>query len=117
MFNVDITGYFPTATPSSITVSSRVFDSAVDFYKARLRARIVPPKRRGLAVLESSYGFQIKIRSSSSMTSSSSSVQLKVPRKAHRMEISLALGYETSSSSGRTVKRVTDAYGVAWVIS
>ncbi len=116
MFNVDITGFFEGAFPSSIPIPARIYTSAVDFYKTKLRARQVHPKRRGSTTLKSDYGFRLHIYSISSSRSTDAAVRLQLPPSVNRHKVAkgLAAGASVKSTTGGL--RVTDPYGVTWTL-
>lgn len=116
MFNVNLTGSFSGAFPSSISVPSGVHKSAVQFYKVRLRARISSWTARSSAVLESGYGFRITIERSSS-SRASSNVRLSLPSSVDRAKLARSLGAGARVRQSRSGYVVTDPYGVTWTLA
>eukprot|EP00171_Calliarthron_tuberculosum_P023927 IDg23927t1 len=116
MFNVNITALFAGAFPGSLLVPANAHKSAIQFYKVRLRARVVKWTARSAAVLESVYGFRICVERSSSARSSSN-VRLSLHPSIDRMRIANALGAGAPVQASRGVMKVTDPYGVTWALA
>ena len=116
MYNVDITGgsLFVGAFPGNIPVAASSYSSAIRHYKTALNGRQQSTGNR--TVLESRYGFRIRIDASRS--ASSASIRLSLPSSANRESVARAL----SGRNGRVVRNrsgivVRDPYGVTWTLS
>eukprot|EP00171_Calliarthron_tuberculosum_P023926 IDg23926t1 len=116
MFNVNITALFAGAFPGSLLVPANTHKSAIQFYRVRLRARVVKWTARSAAVLESVYGFRICVERSSSARSSSS-VRLSLHSSVDRMRIANTLGAGAPVRESRGGIKVTDPYGVIWTLA
>lgn len=115
MFNIGITGTFNGVFPSTVPVGSRSHSAAVRHYKSALRARQLNSSGSRI-VLESSYGFQFRVDSRTSFSSSSSrtSVRLALPSRPIREAVARALGgsHEHRPRVHRTGIIVTDPFGI-----
>ncbi len=124
MFNVDLTGSFAGAFPSTILVPAAKHSAAVRFYKKALRAKqIASGSSKGCTVLESALGFRFRVdarsggSSSSSSSSSRFSVRLSLPPRSDRATVARALasgGYVSHQRSGLVV---TDPFMVTWTLA
>lgn len=116
MFNINITASFSGAYPSSISVSVSAHKSAIQFYKVRLRAKVVSWTSRSAAILDSTYGFRIRIDRSSS-SGAQSSVRLSLHPSVDRLKLAKSLSAGGRVRTSRSGLVVTDPYGVTWTIA
>lgn len=116
MFNIDITA-LSNVNPPTVTVPRAVFNSAVNFYKIKLGARDLTPRGKPYVLLESSYGFQIKVARSSSRNTGGT-VRLSLTRSVDRQRPATGLSANrrpTSNSTGNVLVAV-DPFGIMWRI-
>eukprot|EP00171_Calliarthron_tuberculosum_P002714 IDg2714t1 len=114
MFNFDVTSMFSGAFPGTIQISSTMYTAAVDFYVYRLRAKVTARTSR-YTVLQSAYGFNIRVeRVSSSRVQSS--VRLSLNQSYNRSKIARGLGNGARVKTSRSGLEVVDPYHVKWTI-
>lgn len=116
MFNLDLTGLFAGAVPSSVPVPSPLFDGAVAFYKRKFNVHVIGRPGGGSVNLQSDYGFNIRIYRVSGSQSAGAAVRLMLPPRTNRRTIaaSLALGGARAVKSTRAGLCATDMYYVTW---
>lgn len=109
MFNVNISaGEFAVVT---VTVPHVIYNSAISYYKSKLRAREKQSSRNG-TLLSSAYGFTINVVASNL---SGCRARISIRGDAARLTSTLC--------SGGRLKRVgssvtgTDPYGVTWTVT
>lgn len=116
MFNLNVTGLFSGAYPSSIAIKPDLHKSAVQFYRVQLRARVTSMSIRSTALLVSTYGFQIRIERSSS-SRASKNIRLYLHPFIDREKLASDLGAGAQVKISREGLVVTDPYGVTWILA
>ncbi len=126
MFNVDITGSFSGAHPRTLLIPSHLYNSAVSFYKSKLKARDVSrgagsssrsgSSSRTSVTLESSYGFRFKVEKISSNYSTGGNVRLSLNPSVDKSKVARALANGKKVSQTRSGLVTTDPFGVTWTI-
>ena len=115
MYNVNLTGSFSGVFPSTITISTRSYASAVRHYKSALQARQITSGSR--AVLQSAFGFKFRV-DASSHASSNTSVRLALPSNIGHEAVARALCKRSAKPrKSRAGIVVTDAFGVTWTLA
>ncbi len=114
MFNVNITGTMQGAT-GTLLIPQHLYSSAVNFYKARLYARNITPSGKRYVLLDSSFGFRVKVDKSSSR-STGGSVRLTLSNSSDRKRIARSLSANGRYSERGSTYVTVDPYGVTWTI-
>lgn len=113
MFNVNITG--SSAIPGTVQVPASSYASAVNFYKARLRASTSSSSSR-YTTLSSAYGIRFRVMPINA-SSSPSKVRIILNPNVDRSRIARALSLNGSYRRTRAGLVVVDVYGVSWTIA
>lgn len=116
-------------TPVAVCIPGCNYDAAVAFYKSSLNARIVGGRTPNSVVIESAFGFRVRINrvhsSSASLSSSRVSVQVKASadngaRFGHTVpasRVAYTLGNGGRVKHSRKGLSVMDQYGVRWTVA
>ena len=115
MFNVNITGEIH-GSAGTIIIPKQLFESAVSFYKSRLYARNITPSGKRFVLLESGFGFRVKIERSASSWGSCCAY-LTVASSSGRKRIAKALSANGRYNERSSVCASNDPFGVMWTIS
>lgn len=114
MFNVNITGTMQGAT-GTLLVPQHLYTSAVNYYKSRLFARNITPPGKRYVLLDSSFGFRVKVDKSSSRTPGGN-VRLTLTSSSDRKRIARSLSANGRYSEHRSSYVCVDPFGVTWTI-
>ncbi len=121
MFNVDITGSFSGALPSTLLIPSNLFNSALTFYMSKLKARNTGRRgssssSRSSVTLESSYGFTFKLERLPSSSSPGGNVRLSLAPSVDKRKVAQALANGAKIKKDRRGLITTDPFGITWTI-
>lgn len=114
MFNVNITGTMHGAT-GTLLIPQHLHASAVNFYKSRLYARNITPPGKRYVLLESSFGFRVKVDKSTSR-STGGNVRLALRSSSDRKRIARSVSANGRYSERGSTYVCVDPYGVTWTI-
>lgn len=115
MYNVDITSgsLFIGCSPGNITIPAASYVAGVRHYRTAFRATIRASGNR--TILESRYGFRLRIDAARSV--SRNTISLSLPSNMSRDSIARAIGGR-SAQLIRTGSSVTvrDPFGITWTV-
>lgn len=106
-------GAFAGAFPSTVHIPRGRHASAVRLYKRAFHARAAVGRSRGVAILDSSFGFRLRVETGAGC----GSVRLALPPRANRAEVARALAAGGGVSHAAAGLVVRDPFGVTWTLA
>lgn len=116
MFNLNITGMFIGATPDTVHIPANLHSSAVAYYSAKLKARVVSDGRLPV-VLQSKHGFRLKVGRTPRTHATGGSVRLHLPSNASAASVATVLSGGAKVRQTRAGFVTVDPYGVTWTVA